>query len=616
MATSFRLNIINWLSIFSLYIPYCLGAAAVASLACLLPPARALRDPGAALAGAGALLTHLSSVWYAYAVLAASVYWLFSVKPSVYIVDFAVYRPPAAWRVSQADIAEILRRSGHYTAEALASMTRMLQSGGTGDATHWPGTTVRIIRPELRGPGGMPAEAAAEAAAAEARAAEPAVADAPPAEQLAADTSIEAARLNAERVMFDVVGSVLARTGVRARDVDFVIVNCSLFCPTPSLASSICKRFGMRPDVRSYNLGGQGCSAGLISLDLAKQLLENRPASKALVVSFEDITQQLYTGDRKSMLLQNTLFRVGGAAVLLSNAPMDGFRARYKVLHTVRMQDVSDAAHRCVYQCQDEAGKAGVELSRDIMNIAAKTLRDNLTVLGPHVLPIREQVRVVWSYAARAAVAAVNAAAERWGVKRLPGATAASGLLEKPAVYVPDFKLGIQHFCIHAGGRAVIDGIEANLRLAPYHTAPSRATLRDFGNTSSSSIWYELKYAEGACLVRPGAARARRRCAAVPFTRARAPPMPTHPPTPHPPDPQEKRRASSSPLRSCAATLSSAASASCSWPLAAASRPTRRCCCAYAERRAAAALLLLLLLLRAPLVARSPPLSSPAATTR
>ncbi len=62
---------------------------------------------------------------------------------------------------------------------------------------------------------------------------------------------------------------------------------------------------------------------------------------------------------------------------------------------------------------------------------------------------------------------------------------------------VPDFKLGIQHFCIHAGGRAVIDGIEQNLSLYRHHSAPSRATLEQFGNTSSSSIWYELMFVEG-----------------------------------------------------------------------------------------------------------------------
>jgi 3-ketoacyl-CoA synthase len=60
--------------------------------------------------------------------------------------------------------------------------------------------------------------------------------------------------------------------------------------------------------------------------------------------------------------------------------------------------------------------------------------------------------------------------------------------------YVPDFKTAIDHFCIHAGGRAVIDGIEKNMKLEVYHTEASRMTLYNYGNTSSSSIWYELEY--------------------------------------------------------------------------------------------------------------------------
>ena len=38
---------------------------------------------------------------------------------------------------------------------------------------------------------------------------------------------------------------------------------------------------------------------------------------------------------------------------------------------------------------------------------------------------------------------------------------------------------------------AVIDALEENLQLSARHVEPSRATLRDYGNTSSSSIWYD-----------------------------------------------------------------------------------------------------------------------------
>ena len=40
------------------------------------------------------------------------------------------------------------------------------------------------------------------------------------------------------------------------------------------------------------------------------------------------------------------------------------------------------------------------------------------------------------------------------------------------------------------GGRAVLDGMEKHLALHPARLLPSRETLRRYGNTSSSSIWY------------------------------------------------------------------------------------------------------------------------------
>jgi predicted naringenin-chalcone synthase len=98
----------------------------------------------------------------------------------------------------------------------------------------------------------------------------------------------------------------------------------------------------------------------------------------------------------------------------------------------------------------------------------------------------------------------------RWVADRVRRVAESSGM-EKLAArvptvqhYVPDFKRAVDHFCIHAGGRGVIDGIEKNLRLQPYHVEPSRATLYNYGNTSSSSIWYELKHIEEHSHLRRG----------------------------------------------------------------------------------------------------------------
>ncbi|RZC49348.1 hypothetical protein C5167_017773 [Papaver somniferum] len=72
--------------------------------------------------------------------------------------------------------------------------------------------------------------------------------------------------------------------------------------------------------------------------------------------------------------------------------------------------------------------------------------------------------------------------------------------------YIPDFKLVLDHFCIHAGGRAVIDELEKNIQLLPLHLEASRMTLHRFGNPSLSSIWYELAYID---------AKGRMKCKAI-----------------------------------------------------------------------------------------------------
>jgi predicted naringenin-chalcone synthase len=298
-----------------------------------------------------------------------------------------------------------------------------------------------------------------------------------------------AARDEARQVVFPIVEEALERARLKPEDIDVLIVNCSLFVPTPSLAAMVHSHFGLRSDCKTYNLGGMGCSASLIGIDLAKELLQCHPGWRALVVSTENLSQQLYLGKEKSMLVQNMLFRCGGAAIVLSSRLADGFTAKYKLLYTQRTQISSEEALGCVWQCEDSSGHKGVYLSKDVPRIAGQALKHNLTAIGPYVLPVREQASVLFREAVR------------WVHRRLVNLGSASGIkflaeLPRPSPYIPDFKQGLQYFCIHAGGRAVIDGVQENLKLSAADAAASKACLDGFGNTSSSSVWYELRFCE------------------------------------------------------------------------------------------------------------------------
>merc|ERR1711920_305906 len=225
-----------------------------------------------------------------------------------------------------------------------------------------------------------------------------------------------------------------------------------------------------------------GCSANIISVDLAKQLMQNQPGSRALVVSTEIITPNLYLGNEKSMLLQNSLFRCGGVALLLSSRRCDAARAKYELLYTGRVQISDDESYQAVYEKEDSEGNRGVALSKEIVNVAGRAMKANFTQLGRSILPISEKLKVVSSRIA----ASVVSGARKLGLTDM----------QVPRSYVPDFTKAVDHFCIHAGGRAVIDGVQKSLDLAERYMEPSKRTLEDWGNTSSSSIWYEAEWIE------------------------------------------------------------------------------------------------------------------------
>lgn len=374
-------------------------------------------------------------------VFTATLYFM-SRPRQVYLVDFSCYKPGPAHIASRELFMQLSAASEVFTEQSLAFQKKILEKSGYGEMTYAPIGLMRV----------------------------------PP------DQSMAESWRESEMVMFGAIDDLLAKTMVKPRDIGILVVNSSLFNPTPSLSARVVNHYKLRGNILSYNLGGMGCSAGLISIDLAKDLLQVHPNSYALVVSTENITRNWYFGNDRSMLVTNCLFRMGAAAVLLSNRTFDRRRSKYQLIRTVRThKGADDKSFNCVLQREDlDTQRVGVSLSKDLMAIAGEALETNITTLGPLVLPVSEQLLFFVTLVAK----------KIFKMKIKP--------------YIPDFKLAFEHFCIHAGGRGVLDELEKNLELTEWHMEPSRMTLYRFGNTSSSSLWYELAYSEAKGRIKKG----------------------------------------------------------------------------------------------------------------
>ncbi|KAL6979252.1 3-ketoacyl-CoA synthase 12 [Sarracenia purpurea var. burkii] len=291
-----------------------------------------------------------------------------------------------------------------------------------------------------------------------------------------------------EEFFNDSIEKLLRRSGVSPVEIDVLVVNVSMLSVVPSLATRIINRYKMREDVKSYNLTGMGCSASLISINIVQNVFKSRKNLFALVVTSESLSPNWYAGNDRSMILANCLFRSGGCAILLSNKAALKHRAMLKLKCLVRTHHgARDESYGCCLQKEDDDGRVGFYLGKILPNAATRAFVDNFKGLAPKILPVRELLRfTIVSFLKK--------------MIRSKGGRGGGGGL-RAAI---NFKTGVDHFCLHTGGKAVIDGVGKNLNLSEYDLEPARMTLHRFGNTSASSLWYVLGYMEAKKRLKKG----------------------------------------------------------------------------------------------------------------
>ncbi|KAF7099352.1 hypothetical protein CFC21_100989 [Triticum aestivum] len=273
----------------------------------------------------------------------------------------------------------------------------------------------------------------------------------------------------------DAVAGLFANTGFGPRDVDVLVVNVNMFNPEPCLASRIGHHYGMREDVAAYNVSGMGCSATLVSLDIVQNVMRARSPRPvlALVLSTEVLSPGNYLGTDRSMMLGLCLFRCGGAAALLTSNPALGGRAKMKLRRLVRANvAAADDAYSAIFQREDADNITGFSINKTLPKAAVRAFAANLERVVPYILPVRELLRL-----------ATDLIRQKMSRRR------------RFKIDV-NLKTGVDHFCLHSGGVAVIDAVKKNFGLTERDVEPSRMTLHRWGNTSASSVWYVLAYME------------------------------------------------------------------------------------------------------------------------
>lgn len=152
----------------------------------------------------------------------------------VYLLDFACYKPPPAHLCSRETFMERSKQTGSFSEESIVFQRKILERSGQGQKTYAPKSLLEVP----------------------------------------ANLTFEEAMKEAEMMTFGAIDELFAKIKVNVKDIGILIVNCSLFNPTPSLSAMVVNRYKLRGNILSYSLGGMGCSAGLISIDLAKRLLQ------------------------------------------------------------------------------------------------------------------------------------------------------------------------------------------------------------------------------------------------------------------------------------------------------------------------------------------------------
>ncbi|KAM3242087.1 hypothetical protein ACQJBY_054657 [Aegilops geniculata] len=237
-------------------------------------------------------------------------------------------------------------------------------------------------------------------------------------------------------------GKAIAEWGRPAADITHLVVSTYSGAHMPGVDLRLASLLGLDPSVRRTMLYLNGCSSGSAALRVAKDIAENNRGARVLVACAE-LTLILFRAPDEAhvdTIIMQALFGDGAAAVIVGAEP-----------------DAS--AERPIF----EMVAASQSVIPESTHGAVGRLREDGLVFNPSFeMPalIRENIEQCMADAV--------------------------GPLGLSAGWNDLF------WAVHPGGRAILDSVEAGLRLEPKKLTASRHVLSEYGNMSGPTVIFVL----------------------------------------------------------------------------------------------------------------------------
>lgn len=242
----------------------------------------------------------------------------------------------------------------------------------------------------------------------------------------------------APQLAFSAVQNCLEGVAVSSEITHLITVSCTGMC-APGIDLQLVEMFQMPKNIFRTSVNFMGCYAAIHALKMANYICHAEPNALVAIVAVELCTLHFQPKFSEDNASSSMLFADGAAAVLVSN------------------------------QIIQNNSKALIQLNNFYSLVECKGKNDMAWQIGNNGFEMTLSSFIPTIIESDIDVLVTNA-------------------LKKNKLSIEN----ITHWCIHPGGRKIIDVIERKLQLPPCKTIPSRFVLENYGNMSSPSILFVL----------------------------------------------------------------------------------------------------------------------------